>query len=114
MKEQLIELLEQLGFEVYEQGSFTATDKYPESFFTYWNDDTAGARFYDNDEHATVWNFQIKFYSVDPAKTTQALKDAKKTLKANGWICSGLGYDVPSGKDTHAAREIEAAYIEKI
>lgn len=111
MEEKLINVLESLGFEVYEQGSFTDTKDYPESFFTFWNLEAEGQRFYDNEESAIAWTYDVNFYSTDPAIITETIKKAKAALRADGWICAGMGRAAQSGTHTHAGRTIEAIFI---
>lgn len=112
MKNELWKLLETLEYEVYEQGSFTDSEKYPEHFFTIWNDDTEPLNYYDNKENGYVWYFTISFYSVSPALTMDVLLRAKKLLMSNGWIVPGKGNDVYSSSKHHSGRSIEAKYIE--
>lgn len=113
MKEKLIKTLEPLGYEIYEQGSFTDTNEYPDNFFTFWNYETEGHGFYDNSENAIIWHFDLNFYSIDPLKPLDIIKRAKTLLKENGFICTGLGMDLATDTLTHVARNIELAIIER-
>lgn len=112
MKEQLIELLNTFGYPVRLQGSLTEAEQYPNSFFTIWNNETLDGNHYDNDAIYYIWNFDINFYSVDPALVNTILLQAKSLLKSNGWIIGGKGYDVPSDEPTHTGRGLNAVYIE--
>ena len=47
MREKLIEVLEKSGYPAYLQGSFTEDQKYPETFFTFW-EFQAEDQYYDN------------------------------------------------------------------
>ena len=47
MEDILISILESVGYEAYRQGSFTDGDKYPEHFFTFWNNSSEEAGYYD-------------------------------------------------------------------
>lgn len=113
MKERLIEILESTGVEVYEQGSVTDEESYPENFFTYWNDDTEDEDHYDNRPHSCIWYFTINFYSINPLICTTMILKAKKLLEENGWTVDGKGKDVYSGLKSHSGRSIEAIYKEK-
>lgn len=112
MKEELIELLETFGYPVRLQGSLTESEKYPDSFFTIWNNDTADGDHYDNNAIAYVWDFDINFYSTSPTLVNTKLLEAKTLLKANGWIIGGKGHDVPSDEPTHTGRGMTALYLE--
>lgn len=113
MKDLLISTLEPLGFPIRLQGSLGENEQYPESFFTFWNNDTLGDEFYDNDEHSYIWDFDLNFYSSDPALVNTKLIEAKALLKAKGFIVAGKGYDVPSDEPTHTGRGIHVLKIEK-
>lgn len=115
MEEKLIEILESVGegIGVYEQGSFTDGEQYPDNFFTWWLDDTQSAEHYDNKENACIWYFTINSYSTNPLKCTEILLKAITLLKQNDWIVDGKGKGVGSDAKTHSGRTVEAIYIEK-
>lgn len=113
MKDLLIETLESFGYPIFQQGSLNKDDPYPESFFTFWNNDSYDDEFYDNKEHETIWNFDLNFYSTDPALVNTKLIEAKTKLKQKGFIVSGKGYDVASDEPTHTGRGINVLKIEK-
>ena len=113
MKQELIDLLNTFGYPVRLQGSLAPNEAYPQSFFTYWNDDTTDGSHYDNDAINYIWNFTIYFYSTNPTLVNTVLLQAKTLLKSNGWIMSGKGYDVPSDESTHTGRGLDVIYIEQ-
>lgn len=113
MKDLLIETLEPLGYPIILQGTLGEDEAYPESFFTFWNNNTEGSEFYDNVEHSYIWDFDLNFYSSDPSLVNTKLLDAKTALKAKGFITIGKGYDVASDEPTHTGRGIHVLKIEK-
>lgn len=112
MKDLLIQILQTFGFPVFLQGSLSQDEAYPDSFFTFWNNDSYDGDHYDNDAIYYVWNFDVNFYSTDPALVNEMLLQAKNKLKANGFIISGKGYDVASDEPTHTGRGMNALIIE--
>lgn len=112
MKDLLISLLESFGFPVFLQGSLSENDPYPESFFTFWNNETPDGAHYDNEAINYIWNFDVNFYSVDPELVNSMLLQAKTLLKQNGFIVGGKGHDVASDEPTHTGRGINALYVE--
>ena len=114
MVTELINILSQFNYPVKRQGSFAANMKYPDSFFTFWNNDTPSHSYYDNTEYGVVWYFDVNFYSIDPALTYSVLDQAIESLKQNGWITNGKGYDVLSDEPTHTGRGIEVFYIQTV
>lgn len=112
MKDKLIALLESFGFPVYLQGSLAADAKYPDSFFTFWNNSTLDNLHYDNAAVQYVWNFDVNFYSNDPLLVNTKLQEAITLLKQNGWIINGKGRDIPSDEITHTGRTVNALYLE--
>lgn len=113
MKDELISLLETFGYPVRLQGSFAEDEQYPESFFTFWNNDTSDGSHYDNDAVTYIWDFDVNFYSIDPALVNTVLLDARRLMKTNGWIVSGKGHDLASDEPTHTGRGINVTYIER-
>lgn len=113
MKDLLIKTLESLGYPIFQQGSLNEDEPYPESFFTFWNNDTNGNEFYDNNEHSYIWDFDLNFYSSDPDLVNTKLLEAKALLKKVGFTATGKGYDVASDEVTHTGRGINVLKIEK-
>ena len=112
MKDLLISTLEPLGYPIRQQGSLLPNEAYPESFFTFWNNDASGEGFYDNDETRYTWDFDLNFYSTDPDLVNSKLLEAKALLKAAGFTVTGKGHDVASDEVTHTGRGIHVLKIE--
>ena len=112
MEDNLIEILSTFGYPVIRQGSIADGDKYPDDFFTFWNNNSPDHAYYDNRDYGTAWEFDVNFYSVDPEKTYSVLAAARQKLKDNKWIIPGKGYDVLSDESTHTGRGMEAFYLE--
>ena len=112
MKTKLINVLSEFGYPVILQGSLDPDTKYPESFFTFWNNSSDDGSHYDNDAISFVWNFDVTFYSTDAEKVNTILLQARDLLKQNGFICSGRGYDVASDEVTHTGRGMNVLTIE--
>lgn len=114
VKNLLIETLGSFNYPIYLQGSMAKDEAYPASFFTFWNNDTADEAFYDNQETETIWDFDLNFYSNDPTLVNTVLVQAKRMLKAVGFIPSGAGYDVLSDEPTHTGRGMNLLFIDKV
>ena len=104
MKDLLIEILESFGYPVNLQGSLSKDEPYPESFFTFWNNDSYDGNHYDNDAINYVWDFDVNFYSTDPALVNSKLIEAKRKLKQQGFIVPGKGHDVMSDEPNWTGR----------
>lgn len=112
MEDTLIQLLESFGYPVMRQGSLSADQAYPDTFFTFWNNDEDGQSFYDNDTASVVYDFDVNVYSSNPDTAYSLLAEARKLLKTNRWIISTRGYDVPSDEITHIGRGMNVQYLE--
>lgn len=114
VKELLLKVIDDnTGLPVYLQGSLSDTSAYPESFFTFWNNDTIDGEFYDNAENVTTWDFDLNFYSSDVKLVNTILEDLKRPLTEAGFIVDGVGYDLLSDVDTHTGRGINIIYQEQ-
>lgn len=113
MKQELVTLLASFGYPVFLQGSMNIDAAYPDSFFTFWNDDTDGAAFYDNDARVFNWAFTVYFYSSNPATVNTIMPQLRTLLRANGWIVDGVGYDVSTDVETHTGRAIDVLYLQQ-
>lgn len=115
MEDLLIKILsEAFGYPVRLQGSLAPDEAYPDDFFTYWNDSSDGDSFYSNEEGAIDWHYSLNFYSIDPQRVSDKLKEAKKVLKSAGFTVTGGGYSVASDVLTHTGRGISVRYREEI
>lgn len=112
MEAELIQILTSLNYPIYRQGSLSIDDAYPDSFFTFWNNDSDGDSYYDNFETRCIWAFDLNFYSNDPALVNSKLLEAKALLLSNGWIVNGKGHNVMSDEPTHTGRGINILFIE--
>jgi hypothetical protein len=111
MEDTLIQLLESFGYPVMRQGSLSADQKYPDTFFTFWNSTEDGQSFYDNDTASVVYDFDVNVYSSKPDVAYSLLAAARKLLKAEGWIISTRGFDVASDEITHVGRGMYVQYL---
>lgn len=111
MVDTLITLLEGLGYSVIRQGSLAPDEEYPDTFFTFWSEES-GEAYYDDDATAAAHEFDVNVYSTDPDTTYSLLDSARTALKAAGWIILERGYDAQSDEITHTGRGMRVAYIE--
>ena len=114
MVDLLISTLEPLGYPVRQQGSLLPDEKYPDHFFTFWNNTTDGNSFYDNEETAVTWDYSLNFYSSNPDLIGETFLKAKRLLKAAGFIVTGLGHAVMSDEPTHTGRGTTVLYRQKL
>lgn len=112
MVDALLEILEGTGYEAYRQGSFSDESEYPESFFTFWCNDSPDHAHYDNQRYGTVWDFDVNFYSTDPDLAYSELEDVIETLEAAGWTVPSRAYDVRSDSASHVGRGVNIYYLE--
>lgn len=114
VKDLLITTLASFDYPIMLQGTLSDEEDYPNSFFTFFNNDTIDDAFYDNNESQTIWDFDLNFYSNDPELVNSVLLEAKPLLKAAGFIVDGKGYNLLSDQITHTGRGINVLYIEKV
>ena len=110
MEDLLINTIKTLGYPIKLQGSLLPDEPYPNHFFTFWNDSSDGEAFYDNEENTILYSYSLNFYSINPELVNSVLLEAKRLLKNEGWIVSGVGYSVMSDEPTHTGRGIEILY----
>ena len=111
MEDLLIEILSQFGYPVKLQGSLLPDEPYPDHFFTFWNNNSYGEAFYDDDEKSITYDYDVNFYSINPELVYTKLREAKTALKRAGFIVSGDGYSVGSDEPTHDGRGISVKYL---
>lgn len=97
---------------VIRQGSLAPDEKYPDTFFTFWNNSEDGQSFYDNETATVIYDYAVNVYSTDPDKVYDLLKQARLKLKASGWTIYRRGYDIASDEITHVGRGMEIIFLQ--
>lgn len=111
MEDSLIEILSTLKYPIIRQGSLAPDEVYPDTFFTFWNNDETEHSAYDNDTVNVDYDFDVNVYSTNPNTAYELLSQARKLLKENGWIIATRGYDVASDEITHIGRGMEILFL---
>lgn len=102
MKQTLIDVLETIcPNNVYLQGTLNPNDAYPESFITFWCDDTRDGSHYNNNVHSITWDFSVIYYSSNPALVNTVPAQIRTALKSAGFIPQGRGNDIVSDRTSH-------------
>lgn len=112
MEDKLTEILESFNVPVYRQGSMSESEAYPETFITFWNNDSYDHAYYDNTEYGTNWDFNVYVYSEKAAKVYSLISDIRKKLKAADWIVPSRGFDAQSDEETHIGRGLECYFLD--
>lgn len=110
MEDLLIKILSEFGYPVKLQGSLGENEKYPEHFFTYWENEGEEEAHYDNTARADVYDYDVNFYSEDTEKAYVKLREAKTKLVERGFTVPGNGYSVASDEPTHIGRGMHVFY----
>ena len=111
MEDILINLLKTFNVPVIRQGSLAPDQAYPDTFFTFWNNDESEHSAYDNETANVDYDFDVNIYSTNPDTAYSLLKQARELLKQNGWIIATRGYDISSDEITHVGRGMEVLYL---
>lgn len=114
MEDNLITLLESFKLPVIRQGSLAPTDPYPDTFFTFWNNEESEHSSYDNDAVLLDNSFDVNVYSTSPAKVYQLIREAASLLKQNGWVILVRGYDAMSDEVTHTGRGMQVGFLQNV
>lgn len=99
IKELLISILEESGFEVFKQGSLLPSKSYPNSFWTFYNIDSEEL-YYDDEAYAVLKQFTICFYTNNPSILQDTVSKMRKKLKENDFIVSAET-DINSDEPNH-------------
>lgn len=113
MKNLLVSTLETIcPNDVYLQGTYPSEKPYPAEFITFWTSGVPDNSHYDNDTVSWDWNFQVVYYSNDPATIMTKSMQIISALKNAGFIPQGKGTDIPSDVLTHTGWAMEFVYTE--
>lgn len=111
MEDNLISLLESLGYPVMRQGSLGENQAYPDTFLTFWCNSDDGHSFYDDETVSAVSEYSVFCYSTSPSLAYSVLDSARALLKQNGWIITQRGADAASDEITHIGRQMSVQYL---
>lgn len=111
MEDKLIEILQSFGHPVKRQGSMAENEKYPNTFFTFWNNSESEQTSHDNDTTSVVYNYDVNIYSSNPETAFSLLREARILLKNNGFTIISRGYDVASDETSHIGRGMNVAFL---
>lgn len=112
MEDELLKILESFDYPVYRQGSMSNEERYPETFITFWNNQSPDHAHYDDTNYGTAWDYNVYVYSSNPEKIYELMLDIRSALKNNKWIVPTKGQDINSDEATHTGRMIEIYYLE--
>lgn len=111
MEDELIGILESLGYPVYRQGCMLTDEEYPPTFLTFWNNTEYENSAYDNKTAGVVYDYDVNVYSNNPDTVYTMLNIVRDNLKANGFIIPDRGHDVASDYATHSGRGLNTIYL---
>ena len=114
MEDLLITTLETFGYPVMLQGSLSSDEDYPDDFFTFWNASSGDGSHYDDVAASILYEYNVNFYSIDPARVYDVLRAAIVALKSVGFIISGDGHSVPSDEKTHDGRGVDVRMLKGV
>ena len=114
MEDSLIALLSTYKYPVIRQGSLTADDDYPDTFFTFIENESYEESHYNNDVFSASESYDIYIYSTDPDTAYTLQRGARDLLKANGWIITNRGFDAYSDEKTHIGRGFTIEYLKEV
>ena len=108
MEDALIAILETFKYPVDRQGSMSS---YPETFITFWCNDSPDHAHYDNEEYGATYDYNVYIYSSNAATAYSLTDDIRAALKAAGWIVPSRGFDVDSDEEAHIGRGLNCMYL---
>lgn len=109
----LEEVFKIVGLPYSRQGSYEEDEKLPDSFFTFWNENSEEKTFYNNKPTRCEWEWSIFFYTINPDEVYSVMDNFIKVAKENGFIISSRGRDIPTGEPNYYGRFVKIIYNEQ-
>lgn len=106
----LIADLKELNIPAYIEGD--APSDLPEEYFTVLEEYTSDNLNADNETKEILWEFTLKWYTIDPDRVFNGLANAIKLLKTKGYIISGVGYHSATYQSTWYSRAVDVKKLE--
>lgn len=89
-----------------------APEDLPDEFFTVSEDYTSDNLNADNKTKEILYEFTLKWYTVNTQNVSSGLLNAINLLKTKGYIISGVGYHNTTFNDTWFSRMVDVEKIE--
>ena len=97
---------------VYIEGD--APDDLPDEYFTVSEDYTGNAVSADNKARAHLYEFTLKWYTVDANRLYTGLQEAIEQLISKGYDIEGVGYKNATYQNTWLSRMVDVEKIENL
>lgn len=112
MIDEICTIIESFKVPYCKQGSASVWATYPETFITFWNNDSPDHAHYDDSRFGTAWDYNVYVYSSDPDITYSLLDQLREAFEEAGWICPSKGFDAASDEPSHSGRGIQIYKLE--
>lgn len=86
----------------------------PDEYFTVSEDYTSNAVSADNKAQEHLYEFTLKYYTVDAERLYSVLIEAINQLKSKGYDAEGIGYHNGTYQNTWFSRMVEIEKIENL
>lgn len=97
---------------VYIEGD--APDELPDEYFTISEDSTSNAVSADNKAQEHLYEFTLKWYTVDAERLYSVLIEAIEQLKSKGYDAEGVGYHNATYQNTWLSRMVDVEKLENL
>ena len=111
MEDELLTILDSFEYPVFRQGSLSQNQTYPSTFITFWERPADDLAFYDDENHAVFYTYDVNVYATSPALCYQLLRDVIAALKTADWVTLDRGHDIASDEVTHRGRGAQVGYL---
>jgi len=113
MTKQIYNLLNKI-YPTYRQGSMSATQQYPDNFFTYWNNYSELDSYYDDGDNLIIWSYDINFYTCEIKNIDEVLNGVVNQLRAdNDIVIEQYIHDVASDEPSHVGKGLTISILER-
>lgn len=111
VKQRLIDALENAGFVVYQSNAIPP--EVPETYITFYVQDTYDVQYFDNKRVCTNWVFEVRYYDINPVRLEQQKYNIRKVLKDANFVADGIGFDIlVSNENNKLGWECDFDYME--
>lgn len=102
--------LKELNIPIYAEGD--APEELPDEYFTISEDSTSDNVSANNEPQSVLYEFTIKYYTVNAETLYTGLINALKLLKSKHYITSGVGYSNSTYQDKWFSRQADIKKID--